>query len=129
MARIQTYVSNDVVEKIEGIVVKRRAEGANEKDVCFSNVVSMLLELGLRVYEAQHESKDTGFDQMAFNMALFERVVKTQFTVNKVMGIGCLSPHVNDIPKWEWQNLVKTIKEDVREVMVSTFPNLEDEDG
>jgi len=128
MARIQTYVSNEVVEKIESIVIKRRAEGASEKDVCFSNVVSMLLELGLRVYEAQHEREETGFDQMAFNMALFERVVKTQFTVNKVLGIGSLSPHVNGIQKWEWASLVEAIKGDVQEVMTQTFPNLDEEE-
>jgi hypothetical protein len=41
-------------------VEKRRAEGAKEKDVSFSSVASMLLELGLRVYEAQMERKNQG---------------------------------------------------------------------
>jgi hypothetical protein len=58
----------------------------------------MLLELGLRVYEAQMERKESGFNQMAFNRALLESVVKTQFSVNKVLGIECLSPHVKDDP-------------------------------
>ncbi|VGD77579.1 single-strand binding protein [Klebsiella pneumoniae] len=52
MARVQAYASDEVAEKINAIVEKRRAEGAKEKDVSFSSVASMLLELGLRVYEA-----------------------------------------------------------------------------
>jgi hypothetical protein len=85
-------------EKINAIVEKRRMEGAKEKDVSFSSISTMLLELGLRVYEAQMERKESGFNQMAFNRALLESVVKTQFSVNKVMGIECLSPHVKDDP-------------------------------
>ncbi|MFH4289441.1 relaxosome protein TraM, partial [Acinetobacter baumannii] len=50
MARVQAYASDEVAEKINAIVEKRRAEGAKEKDVSFSSVASMLLELGLRVY-------------------------------------------------------------------------------
>lgn len=127
MAKVQAYVSNETTDRIDAIVAKRRAEGAREKDVSNSSVVSMLIELGLRVYETQMERKETGFDQMAFNMELFERVVKTQFTVNKVLGIECLSPHVNGISKWEWPSLVEIIKDDVREVMNQTFPNLGEE--
>jgi hypothetical protein len=39
----------------------------------------MLLELGLRVYEAQMERKESGFNQMAFNKALLESVLKRNF--------------------------------------------------
>lgn len=124
MAKVQAYMSDEVVDRINAIVAKRRAEGAREKDVSHSSVVSMLIELGLRVYETQMERKETGFNQMEFNMALFENVIKTQFAVNKVLGIECLSPHVHGIPKWEWPSLVENIKEDVREVMSQTFPHL-----
>lgn len=82
----------------------------------------MLIELGLRVYEAQMERKESGFNQMAFNKALFEYVVKTQFTMNKVMGMECLSPHVKEDPKWQWKSMVHNIQEDVREVMRAYFP-------
>jgi hypothetical protein len=44
------------------------------------------------------ERKESGFNQMAFNRALLESVVKTQFSVNKILGIECLSPHVKDDP-------------------------------
>ncbi|WP_220384007.1 relaxosome protein TraM, partial [Klebsiella pneumoniae] len=33
MAKIQAYVSDEVAEKINAIVEKRKAEGAREKDV------------------------------------------------------------------------------------------------
>ncbi|MDR8469941.1 relaxosome protein TraM, partial [Acinetobacter baumannii] len=95
MAKIQVYVNDKVAEKINAIAVQRRAEGAKEKDISYSSIASMLLELGLRVYEAQMERKESGFNQMAFNRALLESMVKTQFTVNKVLGIECLSAHVH----------------------------------
>ncbi|HFO5422463.1 relaxosome protein TraM, partial [Escherichia coli] len=52
MAKVNLYISNDAYEKINAIIEKRRQEGAREKDVSFSATASMLLELGLRVYEA-----------------------------------------------------------------------------
>ena len=88
----------------------------------------MLLELGLRVYEAQLERKESGFNQMAFNKALLESVIKTQFSVNKVMGIECLSPHVKDDPRWQWKSMVHNIQEDVQEVLLRFFPDNDSED-
>lgn len=117
MAKIQVYVNDNVSEKINAIAVQRRAEGAKEKDISYSSIASMLLELGLRVYEAQLERKESGFNQMAFNKALLESVIKTQFSVNKVLGIECLSPHVKDDPRWQWKGMVQNIQEDVQEIM------------
>ncbi|WP_109938926.1 conjugal transfer relaxosome DNA-binding protein TraM [Klebsiella quasipneumoniae] len=127
MAKIQVYVNDNVAEKINAIAVQRRAEGAKEKDISYSSIASMLLELGLRVYEAQMERKESGFNQMAFNRALLESMVKTQFTVNKVLGIECLSPHVNGNPKWEWSGLIENIRDDVSAVMEKFFPNESDD--
>ncbi|MCW9490400.1 conjugal transfer relaxosome DNA-binding protein TraM [Klebsiella michiganensis] len=125
MAKVQAYVSDEVAEKIYAIVERRRMEGAKDKDVSFSSISTMLLELGLRVYEAQMERKESGFNQMAYNRALLESVVKTQFTVNKVLGIECLSPHVSGNPRWEWQGLVENIRDDVQEIMRKFFPDEE----
>ena len=127
MAKIQVYVNDNVAEKINAIAVQRRAEGAKEKDISYSSIASMLLELGLRVYEAQMERKESGFNQMAFNRALLESVVKTQFSVNKVLGIECLSPHVKDDPRWQWKGMVQNIQEDVQEIMHRFFPEDESE--
>ncbi|EQA9565189.1 MULTISPECIES: conjugal transfer relaxosome DNA-binding protein TraM [Klebsiella] len=128
MAKIQVYVNDNVSEKINAIAVQRRAEGAKEKDISYSSIASMLLELGLRVYEAQLERKESGFNQMAFNKALLESVIKTQFSVNKVMGIECLSPHVKDDPRWQWKSMVQNIQDDVQEVMIRFFPDDNSED-
>lgn len=129
MGKVQAYPSDEVCEKINAIVEKRRMEGAKEKDVSFSSISTMLLELGLRVYEAQMERKESGFNQMAFNRALLESVVKTQFSVNKVLGIECLSPHVKDDTRWQWKGMVQNIQEDVQEVMQIFFPDDEGNDG
>lgn len=122
MPRVQVYISDQAVEKINAIIENRRSGGAKDKDVNFSSISSMLIELGLRVYEAQMERKETAFNQMAFNKALFEYVVKTQFTMNKVLGMECLSPHVKDDPRWQWKSMVQNIQDDVREVIELYFP-------
>ena len=123
MGKVQAYPSDEVCEKINAIVEKRRMEGAKDKDVSFSSISTMLLELGLRVYEAQMERKESGFNQMALNRALLESVVKTQFSVNKILGIECLSPHVKDDPRWQWKSMVLNIQEDVQEAMRNFFPD------
>ena len=122
MGKVQAYPSDEVCEKINAIVEKRRMEGAKDKDVSFSSISTMLLELGLRVYEAQMERKESGFNQMAFNRALLESVV------NKILGIECLSPHVKDDPRWQWKSMVLNIQEDVQEAMRNFFPD-EDAEG
>lgn len=50
MAKVQAYVSDEIVYKINKIVERRRAEGAKSTDVSFSSISTMLLELGLRVH-------------------------------------------------------------------------------
>lgn len=122
MAKVQAYVSDEVAEKINTIVEKRKAEGAKEKDISFSSISTMLLELGLRVYEAQMERKESGFNQAEFNKTLLENVVKTQFAISKVLGISSLSPHVADIPKFEFKTMVVNIKDEVQEVVERFFP-------
>ena len=128
MAKIQAYVSDEVAEKINAIVEKRKAEGAREKDVSFSSVSTMLVELGLRVYEAQMESKESGFNQKAFNKVLIETVLKTQFATNKILGISCLSPHISGNQKFEWRFMIDNILEDTKEVIDTFFPESEDGD-
>ena len=128
MAKIQAYVSDEVAEKINAIVEKRKAEGAREKDVSFSSVSTMLVELGLRVYEAQMERKESGFNQMAFNKVLLETVLKTQFATNKILGISCLSPHISGNQQFEWRFMIDNILEDTKEVIDTFFPESEDGD-
>lgn len=121
MAKVQAYVSDEVVNKINAIVEKRRSEGAKSTDVSFSSISTMLLELGLRVYEAQIERKESAFNQMEFNRVLLENVLKTQFSVVKILGIGSLSPHVTGNTKFEYANMVEDIKDKVASEMERFF--------
>ncbi|EGO5173431.1 relaxosome protein TraM [Escherichia coli] len=127
MAKVQAYVSDEIVYKINKIVERRRAEGAKSTDVSFSSISTMLLELGLRVYEAQMERKESAFNQAEFNKVLLECAVKTQSTVAKILGIESLSPHVSGNPKFEYANMVEDIKEKVSSEMERFFPE-NDED-
>ena len=127
MAKIQVYVNDNVSEKINAIAVQRRAEGAKEKDVSYSSIASMLLELGLRVYEAQMERKESAFNQTEFNKVILECVVKTQSTVAKILGIESLSPHVSGNPKFKYANMVEDIRRKVSVEMERFFPKNDDE--
>ncbi len=86
MAKVNLYISNDAYEKINAIIEKRRQEGAREKDVSFSATASMLLELGLRVHEAQMERKESAFNQTEFNKLLLECVVKNTIISSENFG-------------------------------------------
>ncbi|EPA6868098.1 conjugal transfer relaxosome DNA-binding protein TraM [Escherichia coli] len=127
MARVNLYISNEVHEKINMIVEKRRQEGARDKDISLSGAASMLLELGLRVYDAQMERKESAFNQTEFNKLLLECVVKTQSTVAKILGIESLSPHVSGNPKFEYASMVDDIREKVSVEMDRFFPKNDDE--
>ena len=128
MARVQAYPSDEVVDKINAIVEKRRAEGAKEKDISFSSVATMLLELGLRVYEAQMERKESGFNQKEFNKVLLENVMKTQFTISKVLAMDSLSPHINGDDRLDFKSMVMNIRDDAREVVERFFPSQDEEE-
>ncbi|HFV6759840.1 TPA: conjugal transfer relaxosome DNA-binding protein TraM [Escherichia coli] len=127
MARVNLYISNEVHEKINMIVEKRRQEGARDKDISLSGTASMLLELGLRIYDAQMERKESAFNQTEFNKLLLECVVKTQSTVAKILGIESLSPHVSGNPKFEYASMVDDIREKVSVEMDRFFQKNDDE--
>ncbi|HDV1725205.1 TPA: relaxosome protein TraM [Escherichia coli] len=127
MARVNLYISNEVHEKINMIVEKRRQEGARDKDISLSGTASMLLELGLRVYDAQMERKESAFNQTEFNKLLLECVVKTQSSVAKILGIESLSTHVSGNPKFEYASMVDDIREKVSVEMDRFFPKNDDE--
>ena len=127
MGKVQAYVSDEIVYKINKIVERRRAEGAKSTDVSFSSISTMLLELGLRVHEAQMERKESAFNQAEFNKVLLECAVKTQSTVAKILGIESLSPHVSGNPKFEYANMVEDIRDKVSSEMERFFPENDEE--
>lgn len=122
MAKIQAYVSDDVVNKINAIVEQRRAEGARKEDVSSSSVISMLVELGLRVYEAQMERKESPFNQMLFNKTLLEAVLKSQFISSKLLAMESMSPHLAGNDKFEFRSMVQSIRDDVQAIVNNFFP-------
>ncbi len=122
MAKIQAYVSDDVVNKINAIVEQRRAEGARKEVVSSSSVISMLVELGLRVYEAQMERKESPFNQMLFNKTILEAVLKTQFISSKLLAMESMSPHIVGNDKFEFRGMVQNIRDDVKEIVETFFP-------
>ncbi|WP_370555581.1 conjugal transfer relaxosome DNA-binding protein TraM [Edwardsiella tarda] len=128
MSRLQIFVSNEVEEKINAIIEQRRVEGALAKDANMSSIGSMLLELGLRVYTAQMERKESVFNQMEFNKVLLENVLKTQFGICKVMGMESLSPYVQGKEKFVYSNMRSDILEDVRQVIEKFFPSEHDDE-
>lgn len=127
MAKLQVYASDEVADKINAIVEKRRAEGAKERDVSFSSVATMLVELGLRVYEAQMERKESLFNQALFNKTLLENVLKTQLITSKLLGMNSLSPHLDGNEKFIFKDMVATIREDVDEMVSQFFPKEDDD--
>jgi len=122
MAKIQAYVSDDVVNKINAIVEQRRAEGARKEDISSSSVISMLVELGLRVYEAQMERKESSFNQILFNKTILEAVIKSQFIVSKLLAMESLSPHLAGNDKFVFREMAQCIREDTQEVIRNFFP-------
>lgn len=124
MAKIQAYVSDDVVNKINAIVEQRRAEGARKEDVSSSSVISMLVELGLRVYEAQMERKESPFNQMLFNKMLLEAVLKSQFISSKILAMEAMSPHLVGNDKFEFRAMVQNIRDDVQQIISGLFPEM-----
>ena len=126
MARVQVYVSDEVSEKIRVIAEKRRAEGARDKDVSFSSIASMLVELGLRVYEAQMERKESSFNLALYNKTILENVMKTQFIVSKLLAMESLSPHLAGNEKFDFRDMVTCIREDVQQIVEKFFPQEEE---
>ena len=127
MAKIQVYASDDVANKIIAIVEKHRQEGAKNKDISFSSITTMLIELGLRVYEAQMRNKEPVFNQVLFNKTLLENVLKSQMATSKLLGMVSLSPHLEGNEKFVFKEMVTTIREDVDQI-VSNFFSPKDED-
>ncbi|MBW4238469.1 relaxosome protein TraM [Enterobacter roggenkampii] len=94
MPRIQTFVSNQVREEIESLVTERRQEGATENDATVSSVTSMLIELGLRVYQIQREKKEGGFNQMEYNKIMLDNLARVRAMCSEIMKMGALSHEV-----------------------------------
>jgi len=120
MPRIQTFVSNQVREEIESLVVERRQEGATEHDTSVSSVTSMLIELGLRVYRIQREKKEGGFNQMEYNKIMLDNMARVRAMCSEIMKMGALSQEVVSSGDFDNQAIRKSITKFAEE-QVSIF--------
>ncbi|EBO9732031.1 relaxosome protein TraM, partial [Salmonella enterica] len=89
MPKIQTYVNNNVYEQITDLVTIRKQEGIEEASL--SNVSSMLLELGLRVYMIQQEKREGGFNQMEYNKLMLENVSRVRAMCTEILKMSVLN--------------------------------------
>lgn len=88
MPKIQVYVSNDALDKINDIVEQKRHGGAQLQDASISSTASMLIELGIRVYCIQLERGQGGFNQAEFNRTMLEYMVKTNSITNELLKLA-----------------------------------------
>ncbi|PAV01824.1 conjugal transfer protein TraM [Arsenophonus sp. ENCA] len=123
MARLQIYTSNDVFNRIVNIVNQQKNEGANETEISLSSVGTMLLELGLRVYEAQQNNENNSFDQEAFNKVVLESLIKTKKAVSLILGMQSFSPYLEGKENYEYHKMVNEIRDSAKEELKKFFPD------
>ena len=128
MPRVQTFLNNDVIEEVNSIVESRRAEGASNQDASFSNTVSMLVELGLRVYRLQRENKTDPFNQTEFNKLLLDNAVRARITSQKLLGVLSLLPELTNHEGFSLARVIEKINDEADEINSKMFPALDDEE-
>jgi hypothetical protein len=123
-------VSNDIEMKLSDIVNIKRSEGASKDEANISNTTAMIIELGIRVYELQHERKENGFSQIEFNKILLENVVKSNLVCQKLLAINTQNIEVTGQNALSNLSLIAgQIKNASETVMGKFFPIEEDDDN
>lgn len=123
MPRLQTFVSHEILSSIAHLVEQRRQEGATEKEVNVSSIGAMLIELGLRVYNAQLEQKDDLFDEYSYRKLMLENTLKINKAVSKILAMQSFAPYLEGKEKFEYKKMVNEIRETTKEEVKTFFPN------
>lgn len=126
MPRVQTFLSNDLLTEIDGIIQQRKAEGATPQDANLSNMTSMLVELGLRVYRLQNEKKEGGFNQMEFNRILLENSVKARLSSQKVLAALSLLQDIKASNQFDLTKISSDISDSTLTILNKLFPEVND---
>lgn len=126
MPRVQTFLSNDLLTEIDGIIQQRKAEGATPQDANLSNMTSMLVELGLRVYRLQNEKKEGGFNQMEFNRILLENSVKARLSSQKVLAALSLLQDIKASNQFDLTKISSDISDNTETILNKLFPEVND---
>ncbi|EEJ1444180.1 relaxosome protein TraM [Salmonella enterica subsp. houtenae] len=125
MPKIQTYVNNNVYEQITDLVTVRKQEGIEEASL--SNVSSMLLELGLRVYMIQQEKKEGGFNQMEYNKLMLENVSRVRAMCTEILKMNVLSQESVASGNFDYTVIKPAIDKFSREQVSIFFPDDNDD--
>ncbi|EKA7107081.1 relaxosome protein TraM [Salmonella enterica] len=125
MPKIQTYVNNNVYEQITDLVTVRKQEGIEEASI--SNVSSMLLELGLRVYMIQQEKKEGGFNQMEYNKLMLENVSRVRAMCTEILKMSVLSQESVASGNFDYTVIKPAIDKFSREQVSIFFPDDNDD--
>ncbi|HEF0976282.1 TPA: relaxosome protein TraM [Escherichia coli] len=121
MPKIQTYVNNSVYEQITNLVTQRKQEGIEEASL--SNVSSMLLELGLRVYMIQQErKKEGGFNQMEYNKIMLDNIARVRAMCTEIIKMSALSHEVINNGNFDNEAIKKFIAKYASEQVSIFFP-------
>ncbi|HEY1844002.1 MAG TPA: conjugal transfer relaxosome DNA-binding protein TraM [Buttiauxella sp.] len=129
MPKIQTFVSSAIEQEISNIVQQKKMEGANHFEANLSNVTSMLVELGLRVYKLQGDRQEGGFSQVEFNKVLLDNVLKSNLVCQKLLAINTQNEEVKGQEGLSNLTLIASqVKNTSDAVMVKFFPCEEDND-
>ncbi|EAX3649786.1 conjugal transfer relaxosome DNA-binding protein TraM [Salmonella enterica] len=125
MPKIQTYVNNNVYEQITDLVTIRKQEGIEEASL--SNVSSMLLELGLRVYMIQQEKREGGFNQMEYNKLMLENVSRVRAMCTEILKMSVLNQESIASGNFDYAVIKPAIDKFSREQVSIFFPDDEDD--
>ncbi|EAW2451706.1 relaxosome protein TraM [Salmonella enterica subsp. diarizonae] len=125
MPKIQTYVNNNVYEQITDLVTIRKQEGIEEASL--SNVSSMLLELGLRVYMIQQEKREGGFNQMEYNKLMLENVSRVRAMCTEILKMSVLNQESIASGNFDYTVIKPAIDKFTREQVSIFFPDDEDD--
>lgn len=123
MPKIQVYVNNAALEKINDIVEEKRQGGASVQDVSISSTASMLIELGIRVYCIQLERGQGGFNQAEFNRTMLEYMVKTNSISNELLKLAVKG----NLTAEELQQMKLRIRDHAATEVERFYPSLEDD--
>ncbi|AWK15141.1 conjugal transfer relaxosome DNA-binding protein TraM [Candidatus Fukatsuia symbiotica] len=122
MPKLQVFINKTILEKINTIVFNKRNDGAKKHEVNTSNTTSMLIELGLKVYELQQRKTESNFNQTELNKVMLENMVKTNFICQKLLGMNSFMSEIQKNEKFNFQLMAKTIRNDTAEVVNKLFP-------
>ncbi|EMO1100496.1 relaxosome protein TraM [Salmonella enterica subsp. enterica serovar Bareilly] len=126
MPKIQTYVNNNVYEQITDLVTIRKQEGIEEASL--SNVSSMLLELGLRVYMIQQEKREGGFNQMEYNKLMLENVSRVRAMCTEILKMSVLNQESIASGNFDYAVIKSAIDKFAREQVSIFFPDEDDQE-